>query len=176
MRAFIDLSGTDNLPVASKLVECASSLSHCGSRVGESIRRAHAKWSGLAAVYTAPEQSQVHRALDRPRDAGEAVLESATLAAAGLETFAAAVDGIRLKRLELQSAVDKLQAEEPHHNGPGGVLLEGNSPLTLPAHLLQARADELARELRAAEDECIRTLRRLAAHNAEPGARGLQPI
>lgn len=162
MSTFIDLSGTAELPAVPELREGAAMLLKCSSRAGESIRQAHSHWSLLAAAYAAPEQHLVHAALDGPRVAGESVLESAVRAAAALETFAAAVDGIRRKRLALQGAVEDLQAEERLAAGPVLPLLGENSPETLPGHLLQAEADRLAADLASAEDECIRILTLLA--------------
>ena len=176
MRPVIDLSGTAHLPDASLLVEGASSLRRCGSQTRESIRHAHTKWSLLSAVYTGPEQHRVHQALDSPLDTGHAVLESLSRAAAALETFGAAADGIRRKRLALQSAAELMQEEERHGAGPGLSLPDGSGSRTLSGPLLQAKADQLAQELAAAEDECIRALHRLADARSSAKARRLQPV
>lgn len=175
MRTFIDLSGTARLPAASLLVEGASSLRRCGFQAHESLRHARTKWSLVSAVYAAPEQHRVHQALDGPLDTGHAVLESASRAAAALETFGAAADGIRRRRLALQSAAELMQEEERRGAGPGLSLPDGSGSHTLSGPLLQAKADQLAQELVAAEDECIRTLRWLADGTSIAKAWRLQP-
>lgn len=166
MSALVDLSGTAHLPVTSELMAGAASLSKCSSRAGESLGRAHSNWSRLAVAYTAPEQHQVHHAMDGPRDVGLAVLHAASRAAEALETFAAAVAEIRKKRLELQGAVEELQEKERQDAGSGIIVTGSNTPLTFAGALLQARADQLAQDLAAAEDQCIAALTRLAGRTA----------
>lgn len=181
MSSFIDLSGTAHLPVVPELRDGAALLLACSSRAGESIRRAHTHWSVLAAAYAAPEQQQVHQALDGPRDAGQAVLESASLAAAALETFAAAVEDIRSRRLALERAAGELQEQERQDAGPVIPVSGVKTPVTLAGQLLQAEADQLTQDLAAAEERCIRTLDRLAGgraadRNSPAGAEERPPI
>ena len=176
MSSFIDLSGTAQLPAVPELWEGAALLLACSSRAGESIRQAHTHWSVLAAAYAAPEQQQVHQALDGPRDTGQAVLECASRAAAALETFAAVVDDIRSRRLVLQGAAAELREKERHDTGPGIKLPGIKPPVTLPGQLLQAEADQLAQELAAAEEQCIRTLNQLAGRTSGTAAEERQPI
>lgn len=171
MSAPLDLSGTAGLPVPSDLEESASAVLRCGSIVNESIRRAHTKWSYLAEAYAAPEQQRVQRAMDPPRDAGEAVFQAATHAASALGVFAASVEVIRQKRLELQAEAEVLYEKE-NQGKAAGVLPAECVALTLPWILLQDRADQLAQELSTAEDECIRTLTRWERHSAGSRIRG----
>lgn len=176
MTSSIDLSGTAHLPAASELREGAALLLKCSSRAGESIQQAHSHWSLLAAAYAAPEQHQVQSAMDGPRDAGQAVFEAASRAAAALETFAAVVDDIRAKRLLLQSASEEQQEKERDNAAPGLKLAGVQPPITLAGQLLQAKADQLAQDLAAAEDRCIRALDQSAGPDTGAGAGGRQPI
>ena len=178
MSSSIDLSGTAHLPAVPELREGAALLLACSSRAGESIRQAHAHWSALAGAYAAPEQQQVHHAMDGPRAAGQGVLEVASRAAAALETFAAVVEDIRSRRLALQSAAGDLQEKERNDAGPGISPTGVKTPVTLQGQLLQAEADQLAQELAAAEDRCIRALDALAGRGSGSGSgsREQQPI
>lgn len=173
MSTSIDLSGTAALPISSELEESASAILHRGSTVNEAMKRAHAKWSLLADAYAAPEQHVVHRAMDLPRDAAEAVLQAASHAASALRIFAAAVEGIRRKHLELEAEAAALLETEAQSTLPAGGLPAGNAPLSLSAILLQSRADQLTLELSKAEDECIRALARLERSSDAPDRRGL---
>ena len=168
MSMFIDLSGTARLPLPSEIRANAAAVLHCASLASESIHRAHTKWSFLAEAYAAPEQHQVHHALDLPRDAGEAVERGAARAASALEAFAAAVEGIRRRRMDLQAEADAFLAKENPLPGAASGLPADSVPLTLPAALLQNKADGLARDLAAAEDECISALARLERIPAGP--------
>ncbi|MCC3267688.1 hypothetical protein [Arthrobacter gengyunqii] len=173
MSTFIDLSGTAGLPIPSELEESAAAILHRGSNVNDALQRVHAKWSLLTGAYSAPEQARVQGAMDRPRDAGEAVLQAASHAATALRIFAAAVEGIRRKRLELQAQAVLLLEKENNDLAPAAALPAGNLPLSLPAFLLQSNADQLALELSAAEDECMRSLARLQRSADAPEQRGL---
>ena len=139
--------------------------------VNESIRRAHTKWSFLADAYAAPEQQLLQRAMDPPRDAGEAALQAATHAALALGIFAAAVEAIRRKRLELQSEAEMLYEKE-NQGLTVSVLPTERVALSLPWILLQGRADQLAQELSTAEDECVRALARGERRSANSEIRG----
>lgn len=173
MSSSVDLSGTAQLPVTSEILAGAASLVKYSSRAGESIGRAHDHWSRLSMAYAAPEQDQVHYAMDGPRDAGQTVLDAAFRAAEALETFAAAVADIRRRRLELQGAVEDLQEKDSQGAMPG-VIVTGTGPaMAFAQTLLQARADQLTRELAAAEDQCISALGRLAGRSTGTGARAL---
>ncbi|MBO0898200.1 hypothetical protein [Arthrobacter sunyaminii] len=167
MSTSIDLTATAGLPAPSELEESAAAILHRGSIINDSLQRAHARWSLLADAYEAPEQFQVRGGMDLPRTAGEAVLQAASHAASALRAFAGAVEEIHRKRLELQAEAGEL-LEENNCPAPTGALPAGNGPLSLPALLLQSRADQLALELSAAEDECMRALARLErSHGAE---------
>lgn len=171
MSTFIDFSGTAGLPITSELEAGAAHILHHGSSVNDSLQRAHGRWSLLAGVYTAPEQFQVHGAMDRPRDAGEAVLRAASHAASALGVFAAAVEGIHRKRLELQAEAAFLEKEHPG-TGPGAALPAADPQRTLSWFLLQSKADQLALELSTAEDDCMRALARLERSADAPERRG----
>lgn len=168
MSTSIDLTATAGLPAPSELEESAAAILHRGSIINDSLQRAHARWSLLADAYEAPEQFQVHGGMDLPRTAGEAVLQAASHAASALRAFAGAVEEIHRKRLELQAEAGELLEKENNCLAPTGALPAGNVPPSLPALLLQSRADQLALELSAAEDECMRALARLErSHGAE---------
>ncbi|WAP51568.1 hypothetical protein OL239_17600 [Arthrobacter sp. ATA002] len=119
MSASIDLSGTARLPAAPELLKAAAALRKHTSDAGETMQLAHSAWSFLAGAYTAPEQQQVHRAMDRPRHDGQALAAAGSRAAEALETFAAAVEGIRRQCLELQDDMEQLQEREQPVAGGG---------------------------------------------------------
>lgn len=173
MSTFIDFSGTAGMPIPSELEESASAILDRSFIVNEAMHRAHAKWSLLAGAYAAPEQELVERALDLPRDAAEAVLRAASHSASALRVFAAAVEGIHRKRLELQAEAAALEENEDLGAVPAGRLPAGNTSPTLYGLLLQSKADQLALELSDAEDECIRALARLERSSDAPERRGL---
>lgn len=172
MSTLIDFSGTAGLPTASELEAAAARILHHGSSASDSLQRVHAKWSLLSGTYAAPEQVQVHSAMDRPRDAGEAVFRAASHAASALSVFAAAVEAIHRKRLELQAEAALLETE---HSGTAAVTAvpAANPQPTLSWFLLQSKADQLALELSTAEEDCVRALARLERSAGAPERRGL---
>ena len=161
MSSSVDLSGTAHLPVTAELLAGAVSLSKCSSRAAESLGRAHDRWSLLSDAYAAPEQHQVHRAMDAPRNTAHATHHAAVRAAEALKTFAAAVTDIRRRRLELQDAVAQLQEKEEPVVHPGAIVPGVETAMTV-AEVLQSKADQLTQDLAAAEDQCIAVLNRLA--------------
>lgn len=174
MISSVDLSGTAGLPVISELLTGAASLSKCSSTAADSLERAHDRWSLLSDAYAAPEEHQVHRAMDGPRDAARAARHAAVRAAEALGTFAAAVADIRRRRLELQDAVAELQEKEEPVILPGMIVAGAETPMTFAEAMLQARADQLSQDLAAAEDQCIAVLHRLAGPSTAARTRAEQ--
>lgn len=172
MSTFIDFSGTEGLPDTSELESGGARILHHGFSISGSLQQVHAKWSLLAGTYAAPEQFQVHGAMDGPREAGEAVLRAATQAVSALRDFAAAVDAIRRKRLEFQAEAALLD-NECNGTVTGAAVPAVDSQAALRRILLQDKADQLALELSTAEDDCMRALADLERSADAPERRGL---
>ena len=156
----VDLSGTDNMPNPFLLNDAARDLREFGATFQSSLDGAHQKWTAVEQFYSAPEQHYVHRALDKPAETAEAIASAAAASAAALEEFAATISSLKARRAELKGDILNAQAADEAQDdargfNPLGSLLDVGEDFAIRL-VLQHRADNLAEELRTAEDACIK--------------------
>jgi hypothetical protein len=158
----VDLSGTDNMPNSSSLAEAAQELESRCRFVAASLGELKSTWSGInQSNYRAPEQSLVHGAMDRPQSTAASAAASATIAAWALAAFANTINGIERRRETLKVEIAELEEQERAARGVGLAAGQLGAGLTIwfLERGLQDKADQLAEDYRAAEDECTMTLR-----------------
>lgn len=166
MSITVDLSGTDNLPSAYGLSRVAPKLGARIDAMSGAYAQAQTTWRSLTEHYQAPEQHLVHAALDKPRMDSQETADAVAASVAALEAFAEAVEIIKKKRADLKADIeaarqaDAEEDKEREENNLLGEILDFGEDWLITRRL-QGRADALAEELHAAEDECIRAHSRL---------------
>lgn len=119
----------------------------------------HSTWSGLAAVYTAPEAEQAVRAFDKVKAYGDEALTVSGLIKAALTTFAGQVRGFKTRHDALVLAAGACT--------PDGE--EQTDEEAAAERELQGKVNQLVREYEEAEAQCISAIGGATGQISTPG-------
>lgn len=137
----------------------ADGIATAGSKAHTIGANCHSTWSGLAAVYTAPEADQAVRAFDKVKAYGDEAMTVSGLIKTALTTFADQVRGFK-KRYDalVLDAGGRTPAGEEQTDEEAAAERE-----------LQGKVNQLVQEYEEAEAQCISSIGAATGQVSTPG-------